>query len=354
MKKKNLLGLGAAELEQLALSMDEKAFRGRQLYHQIYQRRTQEFDQMPELPKDFRRALSEKYSLTYPEVENRTGAADGTVKFLLRLEDTRFIETVFIPEGKRQTLCVSSQIGCDVGCTFCRTAQMPFQRNLHPGEIVGQLLAVMQIGLLRERGFNLVFMGMGEPLYNYQNLGKAFRIMIDPSGMGLSHRKITVSTSGVVPVLKKMATEETLPNLAISLNATTNKVRDAVMPINQKWNLEELMQVCRSFPLEPRRRLTFEYVLLKDVTDSDEDARRLAKLVRGARAKVNLIPYNPGVGLGYARPHWGRVKKFQQILMSQQVTTLVRRPRGDEIAAACGQLAYLQKAGSAKDITNGR
>jgi len=223
---------------------------------------------------------------------------------------------------------------------------MPFQRNLQPGEIVGQLLAVIGTGLLREKGFNLVFMGMGEPLYNYQNLAKAFRIMIDPAGMGLSHRKITVSTSGVVPVLKKIATEEILPNLAISLNATTNEIRDVVMPINKRWDLEELMQVCRSFPLEPRRRLTFEYVLLKDVTDSDEDARRLAKLVKGARAKVNLIPYNPGVGLGYARPAWERVKKFQQILVSHQVKTLVRRPRGDEIAAACGQLAYLKKAGS--------
>ena len=170
--------------------------------------------------------------------------------------------------------------------------------------------------------------------------------MIDPAGMGLSHQKITVSTSGVVPVLKKMATEEILPNLAISLNATTNEIRDVVMPINKRWDLEELMQVCRSFPLEPRRRLTFEYVLLKDVTDSDEDARRLAKLVKGARAKVNLIPYNPGAGLGYARPAWERVKKFQQILVSHQVTTLVRRPRGDEIGAACGQLAYLKKAGS--------
>ena len=346
MKKKNLLGLGAAELERLALFMDEKAFRGRQLYHQIYQRRLQDFDQMSELPKNLRRSLSEKYSLTYPEVESQTASADGTVKFLLRLEDGRFIETVFIPEGKRQTLCVSSQIGCAVGCTFCMTAQMPFQRNLQPGEIVGQLLAVIGTGLLREKGFNLVFMGMGEPLYNYQNLAKAFRIMIDPAGMGLSRQKITVSTSGVVPVLKKIATEEILPNLAISLNATTNEIRDVVMPINKRWNLEELMQVCRSFPLEPRRRLTFEYVLLKDVTDSDEDARRLAKLVKGARAKVNLIPYNPGVGLGYARPAWERVKKFQQILVSHQVKTLVRRPRGDEIAAACGQLAYLKKAGS--------
>ena len=225
------------------------------------------------------------------------------------------------------------------------TAQMPFERNLTDGEILGQLLAVMDSGLLRDKGFNLVFMGMGEPLYNYRNLGRAFRIMIDPDALGLSHRKITVSTSGVVPVLRRMAAEKVLPNVAISLNATTNEIRDTVMPINRKWNLQELIQVCRSFPLEPRRRLTFEYVLLKDITDSDEDAHRLARLVRGMPAKVNLIPYNPGIGLGFERPERERVKAFQEILSGHRVTTLVRRPRGDEIAAACGQLAHLRKNG---------
>ncbi len=327
--------------------MGEKPFRGRQLYHQIYQRRQTDFTQMTELPKAFRLRLSESCSVDLPSVHRRSDAADGTVKFLFELADGRRIESVYIPDRQRQTLCISSQVGCDVGCTFCLTAQMGLDRNLKPGEIVGQILAVIASGCLRERGFSVVFMGMGEPLYNYKNVLRAYRLMVDNQGMDLSHRRITLSTSGVVPVLRKLWQEPALPNLAISLNATTNVVRDEIMPINRKWSMEELLQVCREFPLEPRRRITFEYVLIKDVTDSDQDAQRLVRLLEGMKSKVNLIPYNPNPGLPYERPSAERLSRFRQILVDNNVAVFVRRPRGDDISAACGQLAYLERAGVA-------
>lgn len=339
MKKRNVLGLGEKELLELALSLGGKPFRGKQLYRQIYQRREFEFENMTELSKPFRRRLEEGFSVQLPQLVQRQEARDGTVKFLLRLEDGRLIESVFIPEQRRQTLCISSQVGCDVGCTFCMTARMGFERNLGAGEILGQvLLAIKDAG----PAFNVVFMGMGEPLYNYQNVMKAFSIMVDPGGMALSHHKVTVSTSGVVPVLRKMRREPVLPNLAISLNATTDRLRDAVMPINRKWNLEELLEACRQFPLEPRRRITFEYVLMEGVTDSDRDAHRLAGLLRGLQAKVNLIPYNPNPGLPYRRPSPEGVERFRGILTGHLVSAFVRKTRGDDIAAACGQLACME------------
>lgn len=342
MKKRNLLGRGEKELVALAVSLGEEPFRGRQLYQWIYQRKELDFERMAVLPKSFRRRLSEEEVAGIPRVVQRQVSADGTIKFLLQLEDGRCVESVFIPEPRRDTLCISSQVGCDVGCTFCMTAQMGFERNLTAGEILGQVLVAVRDGCLKERGFNIVFMGMGEPLYNYQNVMRAFRIMADPEGMGLSHRKITVSTSGVVPVLRKMQQEPLLPNLAVSLNATTNTVRDAVMPINRKWDLEELFQACREFPAEPRRRITFEYVLMEGVSDSDQDAHRLARLVKGMRAKVNLIPYNPNPGLPYRRPDPQRVEQFREILAGQLISAFVRKTRGDDIAAACGQLACME------------
>lgn len=343
MRDGNLLGLDRAQMEALAVSMGEPPFRGRQLFHQIYRRKQTDFALMTELPKAFRQRLAEECKVELPRVHRRSDSTDGTVKFLFELADGRRIESVYIPDLDRQTLCISSQVGCDVGCTFCLTAQMGFERNLTPGEIVGQVLAVIQSGALREHGFNIVFMGMGEPLYNYKNVIHAFRVMTDQEGMDLSQRRITVSTAGVVPVLRKMREEPSLPNLAISLNATREELRDEIMPINRKWNLRELLQACRELPLEPRRRITFEYVLMGGVTDSDEDARALARLLGGLKAKVNLIPYNPNPGLPYRRPDPDRVERFKDILADLHISAFVRRPRGDDISAACGQLAYLEK-----------
>jgi 23S rRNA (adenine2503-C2)-methyltransferase len=341
--KRNLLGLDQAEIAELVESLGEKSFRGKQLYHEIYRRQELDFAEMTELSKSFRRRLQEIFVLRMPEIHRRSEALDGTVKYLFRLEDDRFVEAVFIPEEDRDTLCISSQVGCNVGCTFCMTAQMGLERNLKVDEILGQVLAVVKERQLERGGYSIVFMGMGEPLQNYKNVMKAFRLMVDPLGMTLSHRKVTISTSGVVPVLRKMHHEKVFPNLAISLNATSNTLRDELMPINQRWKLEELMQACREFPVEPRRRIMFEYVLLSGVNDSDRDAESLVRLFKGLRPKVNLIPYNPNPGLPYRRPAEERINRFREILVDHGLAVFMRKTRGDDIAAACGQLAYVEK-----------
>lgn len=342
MKSKNLLGLDLKELTSLVVALGEKPFRGRQLYHQIYCRKQFDLNAMTDLGRDFRAGLAASYCVRIPKVERKSVSSDGTVKFLLRLEDGQFIETVYIPESSRDTLCISSQVGCDVGCTFCMTARMGFRRNLRPGEIIGQVLRVIREGYLPEKGFNVVFMGMGEPLYNYQNVLKAFQLLIDSAGINLSYRKITLSTSGIVPVLDKLACEPVAPNLAISLNATTEATRSRVMPINEKWSMQELLDSCRRFPLDTRRRITFEYVLLGGETDSEQDAHRLASLLKGIPAKVNLIPFNPGPELLHSRPGPERVERFRSLLNDLGVAAFVRRARGDDVAAACGQLAHLE------------
>ncbi|HSR69940.1 MAG TPA: 23S rRNA (adenine(2503)-C(2))-methyltransferase RlmN [Acidobacteriota bacterium] len=344
MNKNHLVGLDRDQLVALAARMGQKPFRGKQLYHQIYRRKLLDFEHMTDLSKDFRGRLREECALGPLQVERRWEASDGTIKFLFRLEDGRHIESVYIPEEKRDTLCISSQVGCDVGCTFCLTAQMGFRRNLTPGEIVGQVLTLIHLGVVPDTGFNIVFMGMGEPLYNYRNVMKAFRLLIDQEGMDLSYRKITVSTAGVVPVMKRMLQEERLPKLAISLNSTTEQMRSRIMPINRKWNMAELLDVCRKLSRRADQRLTFEYVLLAGESDSDEDARRLAQLLQGMRAKVNLIPYNPNPGLPHSRPPLERVERFQRILVDRQVSAFVRKTRGDDVSAACGQLAHLEEA----------
>jgi len=341
MKSTNILGLEKAELIQLAEGLGERSFRGKQLYVQMYRRKILDFDAMTDLAKPFRETLKSRFCLRLPEVERRSESSDGTIKFLMRLVDGLFIETVYIPEENRDTLCISSQVGCDVGCTFCLTARMGFKRNLRADEIVGQVLRVIQEGHLEERGFNIVFMGMGEPLYNFKNVMKAFRILTDGDGMDLSHRKITISTSGIVPVLKRLALEPRIPNLAISLNATTDPVRSRIMPVNRKWSIEELLSALRDLPLEPRRRITIEYVLLAGENDSEADAVRLAGLLKGLPVKVNLIPYNPNPGLSHRRPTAQAVAAFQEALSKADIAGFVRKTRGDDVSAACGQLALL-------------
>jgi len=360
MKSKNLLGMSQDELMDYVQSLNEKPFRGKQLYQQLYRRKQFVIHEMTDLAIEFRARLEAVARVSLPQIADRRTSNDGTVKFLFRLEDGQLIESVYIPEEHRHTVCISSQVGCDAGCTFCMTATMGFRRNLQAGEIVGQVLAIIDQGYLRDSGFNVVFMGMGEPLYNYQNVLKSFRLMTDPEGMDLSHRRITVSTAGVVPVLKKMSKEKRLPNLAISLNAVSDEVRGRIMPINRKWGLGELLDVCRQFPLEPRRRLTFEYVLLKGETDSERDARELTRLLRGIPAKVNVIPYNPNSGLGHERPSAHSVDRFCESLRNLGVSAYVRKTRGVDIAAACGQLvsdsintsALAQGADDASSRTN--
>ncbi len=341
MNKQNLLGLDQRQLIDLVEALGEKPFRGKQLYTQIYRRRQTRLEQMTDLSTGFRTRLGEEHQIELPAVGQRSDSRDGTVKFLFQLEEGKFVETVYIPEEKRETLCISSQVGCDVGCTFCLTAQMGLERNLTAGEIVGQVLAVLAAGCIQRDTFNIVFMGMGEPLYNYKNVMRAFRLLTESDGMDLSHRRITISTSGVVPVLYRMHSEPSLPNLAVSLNATRDELRDKLMPLNQRWKIQELLEACRRFPLEARRRITFEYVLLGRVNDSDQEAQELARLVKGIKSKVNLIPYNPNPGLPYLRPSAARIESFRRILLQAHLTAFVRRPRGDDISAACGQLAYI-------------
>ncbi len=347
MKKRNLLGLNLDRLTALALEYGEPAFRGKQLLHQLYRKGQVRISEMTDLPSSFRDRLTGSWEIQLPTLAKQSVAADGTIKFLFQLDDGQPIESVYIPEPNRDTFCISSQVGCGVGCTFCLTAQMGLIRNLKAGEIVGQVLAALRMDCLKPKRYNIVFMGMGEPLHNYRNVMEAFRLFTDPSAMGISYRRITLSTSGVVPVLRRLQEERTaLPNLAISLNATTNALRDPIMPINERWNLEELLETCRNFPLEPRRRITFEYVLLGSLNDSEADAGRLAGLLRGIPSKVNLIPFNPGPGLPFERPAPQRVERFREILVNRKVSAFVRRPRGDDISAACGQLAILEQVGS--------
>jgi 23S rRNA (adenine2503-C2)-methyltransferase len=246
---------------------------------------------------------------------------------------------VFIPEDKRDTFCISTQVGCAVECLFCVTGKLPMRRNLTAGEIVGQVLALQSDRGTLPKRLNVVIMGMGEPMHNYGNVMSAIRLMVDKEGMGLSPRRITLSTSGVVPGIDRLASEPEIPNLAISLNATTDEVRDVLIPINRKWNIAALVKACRDFPLQRRRRITFEYVLIKGVNDSDEDAHRLVRLLRGLKQKVNLIPLNADPWVPLERPGDERVLAFQKILTDHHITAYIRKPRGDDVSAACGMLA---------------
>ncbi|MCK5793300.1 MAG: 23S rRNA (adenine(2503)-C(2))-methyltransferase RlmN [Anaerolineales bacterium] len=342
MGKMNLLGFDQDEMINRVSSLGESEFRGKQLYIQVYRRKQYDIEQMTDLAKTFRGKLLEYYEVRLPEIEDRRVSGDGAIKYLFRLRDGMQVESVYIPEDGRDTICISSQVGCKVGCKFCMTSQMGFRRNLGPDEIVGQVLAVIRDGALEEKGFNVVFMGMGEPLHNYGNVMKSFRLLSDPEGMGLSHRKITISTSGIVPVLRKMAEEDKLPSLAVSLNAADNETRNRIMPVNLEWNIEELLQACRDFPLESKRRITIEYVLLGGINDSIEDAEKLSVLLRGLPVKINLIAYNPNPGLPFEPPRKDRIRQFQEVLMGRGFSAFLRTSRGSDVAAACGQLAVLK------------
>ena len=350
-----LLGLDYQELSTIAQKHGQPEFRARQLFDALYPQRLTALDSVSTLPKPFRAALQQEgLDIRHPRVEKSFQSVDGTIRYLIAMADGETVETVWMPEGDdgetgdgteagdsewhRATICVSSQVGCAVNCQFCLTALLGVKRNLSAGEIVGQVIAVLndrQVDMERQR-VNIVFMGMGEPFLNYPNFMKAVRLLVE--GVGFPESRMTVSTSGIIPRIDDFGAEPVRPKLAISLNASNDQVRSSIMPINKKWNLEMLMQAARDFPLRNRERITFEYVLLSDVNDSAAHAREVIELLRGIRCKVNLIALNPGPGIQFGTPAEQSVQTFKDLLVKAGIPAFVRRPRGRDIYAACGQL----------------
>ena len=341
---RNLAGLGRAELEAEVRGLGEPGFRARQLWHWIYHQGARDFAAMTTLAKGFRARLAEAYSLDRPRVVSAQVSMDGTRKWLLRLADGQEVETVYIPEDDRGTLCVSSQVGCTLTCRFCHTGTQALVRNLSAAEIVGQIMTALDdLGdwpRTREgrRITNLVMMGMGEPLYNYDNVAAAIRIVLDDQGLAISKRKITLSTSGVVPLIERCG-EELGVGLAVSLHAVRDELRNELVPINRKYPIAELLAACRAYPgAHNARRITFEYVMLDGVNDSVADARELARLLGDLPAKVNLIPFNPWPGAPYQCSSRRAITRFAKILNDAGLSAPVRVSRGQDIMAACGQL----------------
>ena len=337
--KGNLLGASLAEIEAIMAEINEPRFRARQVCAGLYRRRMRQWEGFTDLARPLREKLGGRFIIAYPEAVKMFQSSDGTRRYLFEVSGGHRVESVFIPEEKRDTFCISTQVGCAVECLFCVTGKLPMRRNLSAGEIVGQVLALQSDRQTDLKRLNVMIMGMGEPLLNYDNVMKALRLMTDPLGMSISRRRITLSTSGIVPGLERLAQEDLIPNLAISLNATTDAVRDVLIPINRKWNIATLLEACRRFPLEPRRRITFEYVLIAGINDTPEDALRLVQLLKGLKKKVNLIPLNADPWVPLKTPDEGRVLAFQKVLIEHHLTAYIRRPRGDDVSAACGMLA---------------
>jgi len=361
--QRELFGLDLEELEQLVSERGEPRFRARQLYDALYRQRSGSLEGITTLPGEFRQLLAGQFLMGVPRIERTFASADGTERYLIAFSDGQSVETVWMPEGDggeagdgseaggdpsngslpprrwdRATICVSSQVGCAVDCQFCLTALLGVKRNLTAGEIAGQVSAVLtqhQVSPPNDR-VNLVFMGMGEPFLNYDNFLKAVRLLAE--GVGIPESRMTVSTAGIVPRIYDLGKEPVRPKLAISLNAPSDELRSRIMPLNRKWNLEKLMAAAREFPLRNREKLTFEYVLLDGVNDQPEHARQLIGLIRGIRAKVNLIALNPGPGIDFGTPASARVLEFQKLLIADSIPAFIRRPRGLDIYAACGQL----------------
>src|SRR5437016_384782 len=347
MQPPHLLGLSPAELTEFVESLGEPGYRARQIFAGLHQRRLGSFAEMTDLPKDLRAKLSEQAVVSTLTLESRYLSTDGTRRYLFKTHDNLPVETVFIPEERRDTICFSSQSGCPLQCTFCLTAQLGLLRNLTAGEIVEQVIIALNdvygVGVMTPRGTNLVGMGAGEPFLNFDALLKAIRIMAEPSGLHIVPNRVTVSTAGVVPRIRELGTIPDRPQLAVSLAAPTDELRNELMPINKKWPLKELLSACKDFEksLKPGERFTFEYVMLDGVNDSDEHARQLANLLNRhrLRAKINLIPHNPAEPLPYQPSSAERIESFREILESKGIHAFVRRPRGRDILAACGQLA---------------
>jgi 23S rRNA (adenine2503-C2)-methyltransferase len=334
----DLAGLSLDELSGLVRSLEAEPYHARQIYAWIHRRGVTRIEEMSDLSLALRTALAARAHIETPEVTRRDVSSDGTAKYLLRLTDGRHIEAVFIPDTPAQTFCISSQVGCAMRCAFCLTGRMGIVRNLTAGEIVGQVRVLAREQRLQGSSFNIVMMGMGEPLHNYDEVMKALGMLAAPEGLALPPRRVTLSTVGVLPALERLATEPLMPNLAISLHATTDQQRDALVPVNRKYNVAELIDACRRFPVKRRARITFEYVLLAGVNDSPEDARRLVRLLHGIRAKVNLLPLNEAPGIPFRRPDEERVNAFARVLADRGLLVTVRKSRGRDIRAACGQL----------------
>jgi 23S rRNA (adenine2503-C2)-methyltransferase len=334
----NLAELDLPDLEILLEQRGCERFHARQLYRWIYKRGVTDFEKMTDLSKEFRARLAREFEVVTPKTVSDLKSIDGTRKFVLELADQRRIEAVFIPDTPAMTFCISTQVGCAMSCGFCLTGKMGLLRNLTAGEIAAEVRVLAAATNLLDHPFNIVLMGMGEPLHNYDNTMKALRMLHNENGLAVSPRRVTLSTVGIVPGLQRLAHEPLMPNLAISLHATTDEQRTELVPPNRKYPLAEILEVCRRFPLKRRSRITFEYVLLAAVNDTPEDARRLAKLLSDIKAKVNLIPLNPAPGIPYERPSDERVDRFAQILADRHLTVSVRKSRGQDIRAACGQL----------------
>jgi 23S rRNA (adenine2503-C2)-methyltransferase len=354
-QQSGLLGLDFQELTSLVQKYGQPGYRARQLFHAIYPQRLGTLEAISTLPKQFRSTLkAEGLEIRQPVIHKSFESADGTIRYLIAMPDGETVETVWMPEGDggeaadgseagdsdwdRATICVSSQVGCAVNCQFCLTALLGIKRNLDAGEIVGQVAAVLNdrgVDLERQR-VNIVFMGMGEPFLNYPNFMKSVRLLSE--GVGFPESRMTASTSGIVPRIVDFGNEPVRPKLAISLNAPNDELRNRIMPINRKWNLSLLMQAAREFPLRNRERITFEYVLLSGINDDPGHAREVIELVRGIRCKLNLIALNPGPGIAFCTPEERRVHEFQDLLVQSGIPAFIRRPRGRDIYAACGQL----------------
>ena len=348
----NLVGLTRAQMRDVLIEhgTPEKQAKMRvgQIWQWMYEKGVRDFAVMSNLAKTYRAELAEHFMIEVPEVVSKQVSLDGTRKYLMRIAGGHEVETVYIPEEDRGTLCISSQVGCTLTCSFCHTGTQKLVRNLTTAEIIGQVLVARDdLGEWPEQGApknetrllsNIVLMGMGEPLYNFDNVRDAMKIAMDPEGISLSRRRITLSTSGVVPEISKTA-QEIGCQLAISFHATTNEVRDKLVPINKKWNITELLDALRTYPkVSNSERITFEYVMLKDVNDTDADARRLVKLIKGIPAKINLIPFNEWPGSPYERSDWSRIEAFADIIYKAGYASPIRTPRGEDIMAACGQL----------------
>jgi 23S rRNA (adenine2503-C2)-methyltransferase len=332
---------GSMELAELEAALDARGhprFHARQIFAWMYARGITDFERMTDLSRPLRSDLAANFRIVTPSVIARDTSSDGTVKFLLGLDDHSRIESVFIPDTPSQTFCISTQVGCAMKCGFCLTGRMGLVRNLTAGEIAGQVrVLAREQGLLASR-FNVVLMGMGEPLHNYDNTMKALRILNDAHGLAISPKRVTLSTVGVLPALERLAAEPLMPNLAISLHATTEDQRDALVPVNRKYGLADILDAARRFPARRRNRITFEYVMLRGVNDTLDDARRLARLLGNIRCKVNLIPLNEAAGIAFERPSDERVNAFAKVLAGAGLTVSVRKSRGRDIRAACGQL----------------
>jgi len=341
----SLVGMDLADLRE-ALGPSQPGYRAKQLYEAIYCERAYDLVQILTLPVRVREEIAGRHAIGLPEVAQLYQSSDGTRRYLLRLDDGRTVETVLMPEGERDTICISSQVGCPVDCKFCMTALLGLERNLTAGEIVGQVLVLARENQLRPAGgrLNIVMMGQGEPLLNLGNVVKATRILLDPGGLAFSPRRITLSTAGIVPKIEELGREPVRPKLAVSLNASTEESRQELMPITRKYHLKDLMAACKAYPLRPWEKLTFEYVLLRGVNDSDADARRVVRLLANLNAKVNLIALNPGPGIPFETPGPERVASFQQIV-KRGLPCFIRKPRGLDIYAACGQLQRLAVGG---------